>query len=74
MSKLEVYVVAGPATIGNAFGRYGYDVPAGKFAVVSDGEYSNGGHGPIQHGARRLYDSEAEAQAAAQAAAQRASA
>lgn len=61
----EFYTIQGPATIGNCFGSYGFKVPEGKFAVVSHGEYSNGGHGPSQAGPRKLYDSLAEAEAAA---------
>lgn len=39
-------VIEGPMMIGNVFGFWGVMVPAGKFAVVEDGELSNGGHGP----------------------------
>lgn len=39
-------VVAGPCVIGNRFGYFGHKVPEGKFAIVEDGEYVNGGHGP----------------------------
>lgn len=40
------YVIAGPARIGNIFGSFGHDVPEDRYAVVTDGEYSNGGYGP----------------------------
>jgi hypothetical protein len=44
----QIYVIAGPADAGNTLGifRRGL-IPAGRFAVVRDGEYANGGHGPI---------------------------
>ncbi len=40
-------VIEGPCGLGNSFGYY-HDglLPAGRFAVVSDGEYANGGSGP----------------------------
>lgn len=56
-------VIAGPAKIGNIFGFYGRMVPAGRYAVVTDGEYSDGGWGPIAT-LPTLYASEAEAKAA----------
>lgn len=42
-----MYVLKGPADCGNIFGvhRAGL-VPLGRFAVVEDGEYANGGWGP----------------------------
>jgi hypothetical protein len=40
------YIVEGPIEIGNLFGFSGNEVPVGKFAVVRDGEYADGGHGP----------------------------
>lgn len=40
------YILNGPFTIGNCFGYCGTAVPAGKFVIVEDGEYSNGGYGP----------------------------
>lgn len=44
---MKAYVLAGPADGGN---RHRYLtrglVPAGKFAVVQDAEYLNGGQGP----------------------------
>jgi hypothetical protein len=40
------YVVTHPAKVGNFFGSYGHVVPEGRYVVVKDGEYSNGGHGP----------------------------
>lgn len=41
-----MYIVEGPCTIGNSFGYVGTDVPEGRFAVVEDGEFTNGGYGP----------------------------
>jgi len=41
-----MYIIAGPAVVGNVFGYYGTHVPKGFFVVVDDGEYTNGGHGP----------------------------
>lgn len=58
-----MYVLQGPQTIGNIFGHYGHLVPEGKFAVVSDGEYSNGGYGPSQ-AIKGLFASSEEAQQA----------
>lgn len=43
-----MYIVAGPVKIGNIFGSFGLEVPENKFAIVEDGEYSNGGYGPSQ--------------------------
>lgn len=44
---IKLYVLEGPAGCGNSFGFFHAGlVPAGKFAVVTDGEYANGGHGP----------------------------
>lgn len=46
-TSADLRVLAGPADCGNVFGFYKPGlIPAGKFAVVSDGEYSNGGRGP----------------------------
>ena len=56
------YIIEGPESIGNMFGYYGCGVPAGQFAIVHDGEYANGGHGPIQS-VKGLYDSREAAQA-----------
>ena len=45
-----MYIIEGPTEggIGNAFGFWHIDtnVPEGRFAVVEDGEYANGGRGP----------------------------
>jgi hypothetical protein len=42
-----VYVLEGPADAGNVFGYWKPGlIPAGKFAVVENGELANGGHGP----------------------------
>ncbi len=46
------YVVEGPRKIGNGFGFYGKDLPEGKYAVVANGEYANGGYGPARWGRR----------------------
>lgn len=62
---MNAYVMAGPAVIGNAFGYHGKEVPADRFAVVVDGEYANGGHGPSQEGPLKLFASAEEAQAVA---------
>jgi hypothetical protein len=56
------YIIEGPAKIGNVFGYYGVQVPQGKFAIVSNGEYYNGGHGPSQYGPSRLFDTREEAE------------
>lgn len=43
----SVYILEGPAGCGNVFGIYNPDLlPPGRFAVVRNGEYANGGHGP----------------------------
>lgn len=55
----EVYVVEGPVRIGNVFGFYGDDVPPGRYAVVTDGEYANGGHGPSTALSRLFHSLEA---------------
>jgi len=58
-------VLEGPADCGNQFGflKAGL-VPAGKFAVVENDEYANGGHGPCSVDGR-LYATRAEAEARA---------
>ena len=43
---MDSYIIAGPCQIGTVFGYSGQDLPAGKFAVVTDGEYTDGGTGP----------------------------
>ena len=41
------YVIAGPAGMGNQFGHFRENLlPEGRFAVVEDGEFANGGFGP----------------------------
>jgi hypothetical protein len=60
---MKPYILAGPAEVGNAFGYWGYEVPEGKFAVVTDGEYANGGRGPSVVG-NIYYSSRAAAEAA----------
>ncbi len=43
----DAYIIEGPAGAGNVFGFFHAGlVPAGRFAIVRDGEYANGGHGP----------------------------
>jgi hypothetical protein len=42
-----MYVLEGPADCGNVFGLWKPSlVPAGRWTVVEDGEYANGGYGP----------------------------
>jgi hypothetical protein len=44
---MKTYILEGPADAGNLFGFWKPGlIPAGKFAVVEDGEISNGGYGP----------------------------
>ncbi len=44
---MRPYIIEGPAGVGNVLGFYHDNlVPAGRFAVVRDGEYANGGAGP----------------------------
>ena len=43
---MRAHVIAGPCEIGNIFGYFGHTLPEGKFAVVIDGAYTNGGYGP----------------------------
>ena len=45
--KTKFYIAEGPLSIGNQFGYSGAYVPAGMFAVVRDGEYTDGGRGAI---------------------------
>ena len=45
---MKYYIVKGPAEIGNIFGFFGHEVPEGYLAICYDGEYNNGGMGPIQ--------------------------
>jgi hypothetical protein len=42
----SLYVLGGPSVMGNTSGSFGVVLPKGKFAVVRDVEYSNGGWGP----------------------------
>lgn len=50
-------------TVGNCFGYSGkVKVPEGKWAVVENDEYADGGYGPIIIG--KVYDSEADARIA----------
>jgi hypothetical protein len=57
---VKLYVVAGQVLIGNFFGFFGHEVPEGRFAVVQDCEYANGGHGPASADGKH-YPSEARA-------------
>lgn len=41
-----MYIIEGPRTIGNLFAYYGRELPPGRFIIVEDGEYCNGGYGP----------------------------
>ena len=59
--RVDARLLQGPETIGNVFGFYGHRIPEGKFAVVTDGEYANGGYGPSAV-TSRLFDSEQEAE------------
>lgn len=63
-----MYIIEGPATIGNVFGYVRPDnLAAGQFVVVEDGEFANGGYGPCQ-AVKGKFASRAEAeQALAQA-------
>ena len=56
-------IIAGPATIGNLFGFYGHAVPTGRYAIVDDCEYANGGYGPCSSNGK-LYGSLEQAQLA----------
>lgn len=43
----QLYILSGPAGCGNQFGVYHASlVPEGRWCVVRDGEYANGGSGP----------------------------
>lgn len=45
---MKLYVLEGPASCANIFGYFKQDfVPEGRFALVYQGEFANGGHGPI---------------------------
>lgn len=46
--KMQTYsVISGPSDCGNVFGFFKSDlIPAERWAVVTSGEYANGGHGP----------------------------
>ena len=47
MKYLGHYIVSGQMEIGQQFGYSGHELKAGEFAVVHDGEYTDGGFGPI---------------------------
>ena len=58
-----MYVIQGPADAGNEFSVFKRDlIPAGYLAIVSDGEYANGGRGPSTVDGR-LYSTRDEAEA-----------
>ena len=41
------YIIKGPTGMGNIFGWFHEGLlPDGKYAIVADGEYANGGAGP----------------------------
>jgi hypothetical protein len=58
----RTYVLEGPAKVGNIFGTYGKEVPEGKFVIVENGSYSNGGYGPSIV-VQKFYETRAEAEA-----------
>lgn len=46
-TKQKLFVLAGPAKCGNVFGYADrFEIPAGSFVIVSNGEYTDGGVGP----------------------------
>ena len=58
------YILEGPANAGNVFGVWKRGlVPAGRWAVVENDEYANGGRGPCTVDGK-LYSSRSEARAA----------
>ena len=63
MATRRMYVLEGPASAGNIFGYFKSGlIPAGRFAIVSDGEYSSGGRGPCAE-SRELFASREAAEA-----------
>jgi hypothetical protein len=44
---MKFYIIEGPQEMGSQFGYSGEFLPEGKFAVVFDGGYTDGGYGPI---------------------------
>lgn len=59
-ANLTLYVIEGPADMGNWGGYWKPGLlPEGRFAVVHDGEYTNGGHGPISVGGKMFRTREA---------------
>ncbi len=45
---MRAYIIEGPCGMANVFGIYQEGMlPAERFAVVKDGQYANGGSGPI---------------------------
>lgn len=64
MANNHYYIIEGPAGVGNRFGYHKPElVPAGKFVVVEDDEYINGGYGPCMMN-NELYDSREQAESA----------
>lgn len=45
--KPKFYIVEGPMEVASQFGYSGEYIPTGMFAVVRDGEYTDGGRGAI---------------------------
>ncbi len=63
---MKLSILAGPADCGNIFGYYKKGlVPEGKFAIVTYGEYANGGSGPSSHDGK-LYPTKEKAEEAIQ--------
>lgn len=61
-----MYVLEGPADCGNVFGFWKPRlVPDGRWTIVEDGEFANGGRGPSTVDGR-LYTSRAAAELALQ--------
>ncbi len=56
------YLLRGPAVVGNCFGHFGHRLPEGRWAIVANGEYGNGGSGPIVIGP--TYSTEEKAKSA----------
>lgn len=58
------YIIAGPRGLGNVFRFYSRELlPDGRYAIVRDGEYTNGGQGPSTVDGK-MYRSEAAAREA----------
>jgi len=59
----HAYIVQGPCIIGNQFGYYGVKIPDGRWVIVENDEYANGGYGPCSVDGK-LYQSEEAAKEA----------